>query len=525
LDLGPKGEAAVRKEIRAIIDHGSWKPVKHTDLSEKEKREAISSFMFGKEKLSGETKARLVKNGKQLANRVEYKDLLSPTSNPMTTMFHLATASYEKRKHVFTADFPNAYLKVDRSKHGMPKEYTRLTGKLAKLVCEEEPDYLKYMHNGSLFLEIKKSVYGLTESAALWFKELSEMLQQQGYKRQDADPCLFIHPEHKAAVNIHVDDCMCSCRDDASAEMLKKFFEKHKCRILQDEFLFLGMDVRHDKDKTIYLSMHTFLKDKLANMGVIGTEKYPHKASLLDEDKTSLLSEADRTNYVSRVMCLMYAGLRTRFDTLFTLSCLSMHCQSPTQKNMDDLDHLLRYLNGTMKREIRLKPQTMDIQVYVDASFMLHPDRKGHTGCFVTLGIMGPCIGARSSKQKMIVLSSTEGEVLAVFESLPLLSTAAALSKAFGYNSVPILHQDNKSAIEMMHAGGGSSKHTKHFDLRLRYIQAMIQDHALEVQHLGTEDMPADHLSKTTIGKRYDSCMETLMGAVAATHVESEIAM
>ena len=156
LDLGPKGEAAVRKEIRAIIDHGSWKPVKHTDLSEKEKREAISSFMFGKEKLSGETKARLVKNGKQLANRVEYKDLLSPTSNPMTTMFHLATASYEKRKHVFTADFPNAYLKVDRSKHGMPKEYTRLTGKLAKLVCEEEPDYLKYMHNGSLFLEIKK---------------------------------------------------------------------------------------------------------------------------------------------------------------------------------------------------------------------------------------------------------------------------------------------------------------------------------------------------------------------------------
>jgi len=109
-------------------------------MSEKERQEAISSFLFGKKKLTGETKTRLVKNGKQLADRVEYKDLLSPTSNPMTTMTHLAVASYEKREHVFIADFPIAYLKVDRSKHGMPKEYTRITGKLARLICEEEAE-------------------------------------------------------------------------------------------------------------------------------------------------------------------------------------------------------------------------------------------------------------------------------------------------------------------------------------------------------------------------------------------------
>jgi len=511
LDLGPKGEAAVRKEIRAIVDHGSWRVARHTDLTEQEMREAISSFIFGKEKLTGETKARLVKNGKQLKDRVEYKDLLSPTSNPMTTMHHLAVAGHEKRKHLFTADFPNAYLKIDRSKHGMPKEYTRLTGKLARLVCEVEPEYAKYMHKGSIFLEIMKSVYGLTESAALWYKELSAMLIKLGYERQDVDPCLFIHPQHKSSVNIHVDDCMCSCTNDEAADKLKKFFEAHKCRILQDKFLFLAMDIRHTSDG-IYLSMETFLKDKLANMHVEGTEKYPHKLSLVEEDTTELLNEADKHEYVSRVMCFMYAGLRARFDTLYTLSCLSMHCQSPTVKNMSDLKHLMRYLNGTIKKEIKLAPISMDIQVYADASFMLHPDRKGHTGCLVTLGAMGPCIAAKSSKQKMLVLSSTEGEVLAVFESIPLMHMAAALNKAYGYNEVPVLHQDNKSAIEMMHAGGGSSKHTKHFDLRLRYIQDMIQNHAIEVQHLGTDDMPADHLTKTTTGIKYDKCMDALMG-------------
>ncbi len=512
LDLGPKGEAAVRKEIRAIIDHGSWKPVRHQDMTPTEMKESISSFVFGKEKLSGETKARLVKNGKQLQDRIEYKDLLSPTSNPMTTMHHLAVAGFERRRHLFAADFPNAYLKIDRTKHGMPKEYTRLTGKLARLVCEEQPEYRSYMHNGSLFLEILRSVYGLTESAALWFKELSTMLQQLGYERQEADPCLFIHPQHKSAVNIHVDDCMCSCTNDEAATKLKSFFAAHKCKIQQGEFLFLGMDVKQDEHLDVHLSMHTFLRDKLNSMGIEGTEKYPHKISLLDKEPSESLSEADKADYVSRVMCFMYAGLRTRFDVLYTLSCLSMHCQAPTNKNMDDLNHLLRYLNGTVNRTIKLTPSSMDIMAFVDASFMLHPDRKGHTGCVITLGMMGPCIGAKSSKQKMLVLSSTEGEVLAAFESIPLIRMASTLNRAFGYNDVPILHQDNKSAIEMMHAGGGSSKHTKHFDLRLRYIQDMIQDHSIEIQHLGTDDMPADHLSKTTTGNKYERCMKCLMG-------------
>jgi len=122
----------------------------------------------------------------------------------------------------------------------------------------------------------------------------------------------------------------------------------------------------------------------------------------------------------------------------------------------------------------------------------------------------------------MIVLSSTEGEVVAAFESLPLLRTAAALNKAFGYNDIPVLHQDNKSAIEMMHAGRGSSKHTKHFDLRLKHIQEMIKEHAVEVQHchnlvelpthLGTQEMPADHLSKAMTGRKFEKCMEALMG-------------
>jgi len=89
--------------------------------------------------------------------------------------------------------------------------------------------YTAHGHELRQNLEIKRSVHGLKESAAVWFKELSAMLQEQGYERSDADPRLFIHPKHMASVNIHVDNCLCSCRDGRTVEKLKKFFQEHKC--------------------------------------------------------------------------------------------------------------------------------------------------------------------------------------------------------------------------------------------------------------------------------------------------------
>jgi len=82
----------------------------------------------------------------QLVGRLEYSQR-SPASaeQPHDAYYlmhhHPATAGHEagheKRRHLFAADFPYAYLNVDRAKHEMSKEFTRLTDKLVKLVCDE----------------------------------------------------------------------------------------------------------------------------------------------------------------------------------------------------------------------------------------------------------------------------------------------------------------------------------------------------------------------------------------------------
>jgi len=58
------------------------------------------------------------------------------------------------------------------------------------------------------------------------------------------------------------------------------YFERAELKtpkeILKIKFLFLGIDIRHTAGD-IYLSMATFLNDKLTTIGVTGTERYPHK--------------------------------------------------------------------------------------------------------------------------------------------------------------------------------------------------------------------------------------------------------
>ena len=511
--LGTEGEQALIKEVRNIVDSGAWTPVHGNKLTDMQRKESITSFVFGKRKLNNSVKARLVANGKQLAKREEYQNLFSPTSNPMTTMAHLSVASYEKRPIVFSADFPAAYLKVRRDKYSMPKEHTRLTGSLLRIVLKAEPSYSKFVTpQGALYLEIVHSIYGLTESAALWYRELRDLLLAEGFVQcVEVDPCLFVHPENGNIVNIHVDDCLASCTTMAKAKELQAFFSKHKCTIHVDKFLFLGMDVERT-NQGILVGMQTLIADKLKQWEVTGKEQYPHNTLLTGEDNTHPISNVLREEYVSKVMSLLYCGLRARFDLLFTLSVLSQHCAQPTLKNWADLSHLLKYINSTKNAQMLLNPSSLHLNVYADSSYMSHADKKGHTGVLVTLGTMGPVISAKSSKQRMQASSSTEGEIIAVYEALPQLRLATALLHALGHPSVPILHQDNLSAIHMLESGKGSSSTTKHFGMRLNVINELIKADEVRTQHTPDTQMPADLLTKPIASKKFTTNIDVLMG-------------
>eukprot|EP01035_Chromulina_nebulosa_P016432 gene16432-21772_t len=86
-------------------------------------------------------------------------------------------------------------------------------------------------------------------------------------------------------------------------------------------------------------------------------------------------------------MSLMYLAKRARPDILRDVTFLASKCSEPTELDLD-------------------------IVLWVDASFMVHEDLKGHSGCVITLGMNGGVMATLSKKQKVLTRSSTEAELV-----------------------------------------------------------------------------------------------------------------
>ena len=135
----------------------------------------------------------------------------------------------------------------------------------------------------------------------------------------------------------------------------------------------------------------------------------------------------------------------------------------PDLDDWEKLSHLMKYLRGTRELPLILGgDNTGIVKWYVDASFAVHPNMRGHTGGAVTLGRGFPIV--TSTKQKLNTRSSTEAELVGIDDLMPAILWTRYFLKAQGYDvKENILYQDNKSSILLARNGkASSSKRTKH---------------------------------------------------------------
>jgi len=88
---------------------------------------------------------------------------------------------------------------------------------------------------------------------------------------------------------------------------------------------------------------------------------------------------------------------------------------------MTELLRLLKYLEQTVEDELTLGADEGDVllkRYYPDAAFAVHADMKSHTRNIQTLG--RGAANTISSKQKLNTKSSTEAQLVAADDSVPL---------------------------------------------------------------------------------------------------------
>ena len=156
---------------------------------------------------------------------------------------------------------------------------------------------------------------------------------------------------------------------------------------------------------------------------------------------------------------------------------------------------------------------TSTLEWYVDASFAVHQNMRGHTGGRLSIGRGFPIIC--SMKQKLNTRSSTKSELVGVNDMMPMILWACYFLAAQGYEVKDnIIYQDNKSALLLEKNGKSlSTKHTKHINIRYYFVTDRIAKNKVSIEWCPTGDMVADYMTKPLQGKKFIKFRNAILGS------------
>jgi hypothetical protein len=216
-------------------------------------------------------------------------------------------------------------------------------------------------------------------------------------------------------------------------------------------------------------------------------------------------------------MKTLWATKRARPDTGTAISFLSTRVREPDEDDWSKLVHLMKYIRGTQEMPLILSANGSGIlKWWVDGSFAVHHNMRGHTGGGLSMGRGFPITS--SSKQKLNTRSSTESELVAVDDCMPAILWTRYFLEAQGYGvRENIMYQDNLSAMLLEKNGKfSSSKRTKHINVRYYFVTDRIKKGEVSLEWCPTEDMTSDFWTKPNQGATFTKFRDQLMGVVEA---------
>jgi hypothetical protein len=517
---GRKGVTTALEELRQLHDFRTWDAVKISTLSKEQRRRIIQSSLFFKEKFLADgkfdkLKARLVAGG-HMQDKSLYDDLSSPTVN-LASVFMVACIAARNGEHVMAVDVTGAYLnaKVKDEVH------MRLNKPIADLLVRLDSKYEEYRNDdGSMVVKLNRALYGLVQSAKLWYEHLSGTLERNGYRKLESDECVFVRTDDNGnliKIVLHVDDMLVMCKDKEElvkfGELLKREYKDIK--VSHGPIVsYLGMQFDFSKDGEVTITMPGYVKELIQYYEIEGNAVSPHNDKLFEiNDESPLLSKEDQDAMRSATASLLYLARRTYPELLPVTAHLTTRVGKYTTEDEGKFVRAMKYLNTYPNGGVTLRAGSGDIEIhaYVDASHGVHADGRSHTGCVITLG--GGSVFTRSGKQKAVSRSSTEAELIALSDSLPTILWARQFLRDMGIDIGPVqIHEDNTSTIALAERGKSNKGMTKHVKVRYFLVKQYIDEGEIEITHTRTEDMWADLLTKPVMGNTFWRLLSKVTG-------------
>ena len=482
--------------------------------------------MFLKRKRCGKIKGRGCADGRKQRAYITKEDSTAPTVST-EAVFLMAVIDAMEGRNVVVLDVPGAFMQaeIDELVH------VRFAGAMVTLLLEIDHEMYKdyvVVEKGErvMYMELLKALYGTLRAARLFWQKLSkQLIDEWGFILNKYDDCVvnkMVNGQQMKVVR-HVDDLEVSHVDGTEVEKFVRQMEEPfgkdtpltvSCGQVHD---YLGMTLDFCTKGEVQINMEHYIDMMLQDApdemkGTATTPAAPHLFKVNNKDPQFLGVEKKKI-FVHLVMQGLYLSQRGRPDIRTAIAFLCGRLRSPDEDDYKKLTRMIQYLRGTKGMILMLQASDEGIiRWWIDASYAIHEDMKGHTGAALSLG--KGAIYSGSWKQQLVSRSSTESELVGVYDVLPqVLWTKQFLEVQGRLDTTTVFYQDNTSSILLERNGRSSStKRMKHMHICYFYVTEQVWNKVIHITHCPTEEMVADFFTKPLQGSLFIKMRNYVMG-------------
>ena len=518
--FGDRAVEGMTKELRQMHLRDSFIPKKKSELTQKQWQSRCEAVNLIKEKKNGIIKGRCCADGRAQRKYISKEESASPTAATESVLL-TGVVEAKERRSVITLDVPNAFIQTYLEDED-ERIILVLRGQAADILVSIDPEYYQpYIHiergETVLYLECTNVIYGTIKAALLFYKDFKKNIEYKGFKINPYDRCVAnkIVNGHQMTVLWHVDDLKAShVHDDVLEDLvqyLRGIYDDEEIGTIKVNYGprhdFVGMVLDYSKPGKLIVDMRDYVKTMLEDfkyeikkLAKTPAAEHIFKVNENCEKLNNKMSE-DFHTFVAKALFLCK---RARPDVQTAVAFLTTRVKGADNDDWKKLLRMMGYLKLTKDLVLTLEADKINfLKWFIDASYAVHKDMRGHTGGGMTMG--KGAVYNRSTKQKINTKSSTETEVVGVDDILPQVLWTNYFMRAQGWNSFQtIVYQDNKSAILLENNGKmSSSSRTKHINVRYYFIKDCIERKELQIEFCGTDDMWADFYTKALQGKKF----------------------
>ncbi len=361
-------------------------------------------------------------------------------------------------------------------------------------------------------------MYGLQQSPKAWNEEFNKFMSSLGFKRSDADECLYIYNSKGICTYLllYVDDIVLCSKNLNNVEIFKtRIAEKFRSRDLGNVRNFLGLHIDYNRcDGILKINQSSLITNVAQRFRVSNSKQvYSPIESKLDLSEGNGKQGLTKLPYRGLVGCLMYIMLGSRPDICYAISYYAQFMDRATDEHFGYLLRVLEYLVTTKNLALTFSRNNSDValELYSDANWANCPvTRRSVSGCCAF--VYGNLVSWFSRKQAIVTLSSSESELVALCDGSREAIWLKRLLRDLNVNVINncVIYEDSQSCLKLIKNSNWNACRSKHIDTKFKFVSDLFTNNEFIFEYIPTECQLGDLFTKGIGNVKFKSFVRKL---------------